>query len=175
MNEVAVKIDEAIRKNTYGVGEVLPDYEKLSELFGGTIEQVRAGVGDLVYEGVLERVPSNKDQVRIRPQYLWDVVRGNHSFTGEAKKRGQKPGNKILTFETRKAWPQIIQRLDLSEGDDVLVMERLLFADEKPVGLEFSYMPAKYYEGVTREMYEGGQSTFAVMEERGTDSRYRSG
>ncbi|HVI42799.1 MAG TPA: UTRA domain-containing protein, partial [Anaerovoracaceae bacterium] len=100
-------------------------------------------------------------------QYLWDVVRGNHSFTGEAKKRGQKPGNRIVTFETRKAWPQIIQRLELEEGEDVLVMERLLLADDKAVGLEFSYMPARYYEGATREMFEGGHSTFAVMEERG--------
>lgn len=167
MNEIAVKIDAAIREKKFKTDEILPDYEKLAAMFGGNLEEVRNGIGDLVYEGVLERVPSNNEQVRVRASYLWDVVRGNHSFTGEAKKRGQKPGNKILTFETRKAWPQIIQRLNLAEGEDVLVMERLLYADDKTVGLEFSYMPAKYYEGVTREMYEGGQSTFAVMEERG--------
>ncbi len=167
MNEIAVKIDAAIREKKFETDEILPGYEKLAAMFGGNMEEVRNGIGDLVYEGVLERVPSNNEQVRVRDPYLWDVVRGNHSFTGEAKKRGQKPGNKILTFETRKAWPQIMQRLDLAENEDVLVMERLLYADDKTVGLEFSYMPAKYYEGVTREMYEGGQSTFAVMEERG--------
>lgn len=167
MNQIAVKIYAAIGENRFKVNEVIPTYGELAEEFGGTIEQVECGIGDLVYEGVLERVPCCKDKVRVRAGYLWDVVRGNHSFTGEAKKRGQKPGNKILTFEKRKAWPQILQRLQLSEGEDVLVMERLLLADEKPVGLEFSYMPAKYYEGATREMFEGGHSTFAVMEERG--------
>lgn len=167
MNEIAVKIDAAIRSGRFRADEVFPGFEELAAEFGGTVEQVRYGIGDLVYEGVLERVPAVKDRVRIRAGYLWDVVRGNHSFTGEAKKRGQKPGNRILTFETRKAWPQIIQRLSLEEGEEVLVMERLLLADDKPVGIEFSYMPARYYEGATREMFEGGHSTFAVMEEKG--------
>jgi GntR family transcriptional regulator len=166
MNEIAVKIDAAIRKDRFNVDEILPSCEELAIEFGGTVEQVKYGIGDLVYEGVLERVPSS-NKVRVRAGYLWDIVRGNHSFTGEAKKRGQRPGNRILTFEKRTAWPQIIQRLQLNEGEEVLVMERLLLADEKPVGLEFSYMPAKYYEGITREMFEGGHSTFGVMEERG--------
>jgi len=167
MNQAAVKIYDAIQKNRFKVNEVLPSYEDLARELGETEEQVEYGVGDLVYEGVLERVPGSRDKVRVRACYLWDVVRGNHSFTGEAKKRGQKPGNRILTFERRKVWPQIMQRLQLNEDEEVLVMERLLLADEKPVGLEFSYMPAKYYEGATREMFEGGHSTFAVMEERG--------
>ncbi|HWQ78641.1 MAG TPA: GntR family transcriptional regulator [Anaerovoracaceae bacterium] len=167
MNEIAVKIDAAIRANQFQADEVFPDCGELAAKFGGTVEQIQYGIGDLIYEGVLERVPADPDRVRIRAGYLWDVVRGNHSFTGEAKKRGQKPGNRILTFETRKVWPQIIQRLSLEEGEEVLVMERLLLADDKPVGLEFSYMPARYYEGATREMFEGGHSTFAVMEEKG--------
>jgi len=129
------------------------------------VKAVMEGLGDLVYEGVL--LKDGEGQYSVREEYLWDVVRGNHSFTGEAKKRGQKPGNRIVTFEKRKAWPQIISRLALEEGDDVLIMERLLLADEKPVGLEFSYMPAKYYGDATKEMFEGGQSTFKLMEEKG--------
>jgi GntR family transcriptional regulator len=167
MNEFAVKIDAAIRAGEFQADKDFPDCGELAARFGGTGEEARNGIGDLIYEGVLERIPAENGRVRIRAPYQWDVVRGNHSFTGEAKKRGQKPGNRILTFETRKAWPQVIKRLGLEEGEDVLVMERLLLADDRPVGLEYSYMPAKYYEGATREMFEGGHSTFAVMEEKG--------
>lgn len=167
MNKAAVTIDQAIRGGAYAGTAALPSVADLAEEYGHSEEETRDGLSDLVYEGVLERVPGQASAVRIRAAYLWDVVRGNHSFTSEAKQRGQKPGNRILTFETRRAWPQIIQRLQLEEGDDILVMERLLFGGETPVGLEFSYMPAKYYEGATREMFEGGQSTFSVMEGRG--------
>jgi GntR family transcriptional regulator len=164
MNDLAIKICADIKKGTYKAGETLPDITSLAGKYGYDAEFTREGVGDLVYEGVAERVPGDMKNVRIRKPYLWDIVTGNHSFTGEAKKRGQKPGNRILTFEKRPAWPQVARRLKLNEGDEVNVMERLLLADEHPVGLEYSYMPSKFYAGVTREMFEGGKSTFAVME-----------
>ena len=167
MNALAVKMYDAIRKGEYKENEVMPDVAALVAKFGGDEKTVREGIGDLVYEGALERVPGHGEQVRVRKPYLWGLVTGNHSFTGEAKKRGQKPGNRILTFEKRPAWPHVAKRLQLEEGDEVNVMERLLFADDKVVGLEFSYMPSKFYPGVEREMFEGGKSTFAVMEKFG--------
>lgn len=167
MNDLAVKIYDVIRAGEYKAGEILPADAALSERFGSDEQAVKNGIGDLVYEGALERVPGNAEQVRVRAPYLWDLVTGNHSFTGEAKKRGQKPGNRILTFEKRPAWPQVAKRLQLGEGDEVNVLERLLLADDKVVGLEFSYMPSKFYAGVEREMFEGGKSTFAVMEKFG--------
>ncbi|MEA5050469.1 MAG: GntR family transcriptional regulator [Oscillospiraceae bacterium] len=167
MNRIAVKMYDSIRKGEYKENDLFPDVAALVKKYGGSEDDVRAGIGDLIYEGALERVPGHADQVRVRKQSLWGLVTGNHSFTGEAKKRGQKPGNKILTFEKRPAWPQVAKRLQLEEGDEVNVMERLLFADDHVVGLEFSYMPTKFYPGVTREMFEGGKSTFAVMEKFG--------
>lgn len=167
MNALAVKIYDVIRKGEYKTGEILPDIATLAAKFESDEQTVKSGIGDLVYEGALERVPDGDGQVRVRVPYLWDLVTGNHSFTGEAKKRGQKPGNRILTFEKRPAWPQVAKRLQLKEGDEVNVLERLLLADDRVVGLEFSYMPSKFYGGVEREMFEGGKSTFAVMEKFG--------
>ncbi len=167
MNALAVKVYDAIRKGEYKTGDVMPSVADLCGKFGGEEKEMREGLGDLVYEGALERVPGQDGAVRVREASLWGLVTGNHSFTGEAKKRGQKPGNRILTFEKRPAWPQVAKRLQLEEGDEVNVMERLLLADDKVVGLEFSYMPSKFYAGVEREMFEGGKSTFAVMEKFG--------
>ena len=166
MNPIAVKIDTDIFAGKYIQGGALPDVKTLAKEYNASEEEVRHAIGDLVYEGELSHLGGAED-VTVRKPYLWGKVGGNHSFTGNAKKNGQKPGNRILTFEKRTAWRQIRERLQLDEGEEVLVMERLLFADETPVGLEFSYMPAKYYEGVTREMFEGGVSTFALMREQG--------
>ncbi|MCQ4863961.1 GntR family transcriptional regulator [Pseudoflavonifractor phocaeensis] len=167
MNTFAVKMYDAILNGEFKTGEPLPDIHSLAGRFEGDEQNIAEGIGDLVYEGALERVPGRSDQVRVRAPYLWDLVTGNHSFTGEAKRRGQKPGNRILTFEKRPAWPQVAKRLQLELGDEVNVMERLLLADGQVVGLEFSYMPSKFYPGVEREMFEGGKSTFAVMEKFG--------
>lgn len=167
MNKIAVAIYDLLKKGEFDNQDYMPSAEEFAERFKCDLQLVKDGIGDLIYEGDLERVPVHPDRVRIRKPYLWGVVRGNHSFTGEAKKHGQKPGAKILTFEKRPAWPQVAKRLGLEVGDEVNVMERLLFADETVVGLEFSYMPSKFYPGVERAMFEGGKSTFAVMEQWG--------
>jgi Transcriptional regulators len=163
MNTQAVRLYEQIREGAYQDGEVIPDVETLAREFA---EALRNGIGDLIYEGVLERDLKNPENVRVRKPDLWDVVGGNHSFTTEAKKRGQKPGNKIVGFQKRPVWPQVKKRLELSDGEEVYVMERIIYADKTPVGLEFSYLPAKLYEGLTKELFEGGKSSFKIMEEK---------
>ena len=48
-------------------------------------------------------------------------------------------------------------------------MERLRLADDAPVAIEISYFPAKFYPGITPDLFteEGsGQSSFAVMEQK---------
>ncbi|NTW71800.1 MAG: GntR family transcriptional regulator [Eubacteriaceae bacterium] len=166
MNRLAVKIYGEIKAGEFKEGEILPTIKDLVKKYGASEEDVRNGIGDLIYEGVLQRNPKNIEEVKVKKPYPWGIVGGNHSFTNEAKKRGQKPGNRVLTFEKRAAWPQVMKRLQLNEGDEVVVLERLLLADEEKVGLEFSYMPSKLYPGVTRDMFEGGGSTFKVMQEK---------
>jgi GntR family transcriptional regulator len=169
MNDLAIKLYDDIRKGSYKKRySVLPSISALAAKYEVDEETVRNGIGDLAYEGVVEKVPGSRSgRVRLRRPYPWDVVAGNHSYSGEAKRRGQKADNRILTFEKRPAWPQVAHRLKLEEGEPVNVMERLLLADDKPVALEFSYMPSKFYDGMTKEMFEGGKSAFAVMESYG--------
>lgn len=166
MNSLAVKIYGDIQTGEFKEGQTLPPTDVLAKKYQADAETIQKGIGDLVYEGALQRNPQNIKEVIVKKPYLWDIVGGNHSFTNEAKKRGQKPGNRVLTFEKRQAWPQVIKRLQLNEGDEVVVLERLLLAGEERVGLEFSYMPSKLYPGVSRDMFEGGGSTFKVMQEK---------
>ena len=76
---------------------------------------------------------------------------------------------RILTFETMPSWPVVRERLQLDVGDEVTIMERLRLADGEPLALEYSYFPAKYYPGITADMFMGGgagQSSFKVMQEK---------
>ena len=74
---------------------------------------------------------------------------------------------KILNWELVDSWSSIAKRLELEPGDKVQIMERLRTSNEDPVAIEISYFPAKFYPGITPELFteEGtGQSSFAVME-----------
>jgi GntR family transcriptional regulator len=169
MNAVARDVQKRIAAGEFSGGDTLPGVVELAANYGESEQSVELALGDLVYEGVVERNPENRSQFRVPAYSLWGTITGNHSFTKEARKREMDPGVRILTFEKRPAWPQVMERLDLKEGDEVFVMERLRLADDRPVALEFSYMPAKLYPDVTRDMFEesgAGQSSFKVMQEK---------
>ncbi|MEW6244214.1 MAG: GntR family transcriptional regulator [Bacillota bacterium] len=169
MNTVAQRIHDQIKSQRYKPGQALPDVEELCRAFDSDAATVERAIGDLIYEGILERDPANRDIVRVPKHTLWGTITGNHSFTREARKRNMVPGVNILTFVVQPAWHEVQERLQLQPGEEVIVMERLRTAGGRPLALEFSYMPAKFYPGVTREMFESGgeeQSSFKVMQER---------
>lgn len=169
MNRIAMQLQNELEDSTWAPAEPLPRVDELSARYGCTPDEVTVAIGDLIYEGLLERDPSQREIVRRVKSPLWGTITGNHSLTKEARKRGEEPGTEILTFDTVSAWPIVQNRLQLQAGDEVIIMERLRTADGVPVSLEFSYYPAKLYPGMTIDMFTGsgeGQSSFKIMQER---------
>ncbi|MEJ2012447.1 MAG: GntR family transcriptional regulator [Anaerolineales bacterium] len=169
MNRATLQLLHDLEDSLWAHGQPLPSLDQMAERYRATTAEVEAAVRDLIYEGLLERDPSNREIVRRVKSPLWGTITGNHSLTKEAKRRGEEPGTEILTFETLPAWPAVAERLALALSDEVIIMERLRTASGIPVSLEFSYYPAKLYPGMTIEMFTGGgegQSSFKIMQEK---------
>jgi GntR family transcriptional regulator len=170
MNRYFFLIEEMIASGEFQPGQALPTAAELAGRLGGTQEEVAQALSELVYEGELERVrPQPLDTLRVPSFQLWGTLTGHHSITSEARKRGMRPGVEIVNWELADAWPSIQKRLALEPGDKVQIMERVRDADGDPVAIEISYFPAKYYPGITPDLFtdEGsGQSSFAVMEQK---------
>ncbi len=170
MNRLFQQIQQRIESGEFKPGELLPSVSELQEMFNASEDELRRATSELIYEGFLERVrlePS--DQVRVPGYKLWGTLGGIHSVTQEARKRKQEPGTKVLSFDIVLVWSSVGKRLQLGSDEEVVVMERLRTADGKPVAIETSYYPARYYPGITKEMFEGkgaGQSSFEVMEKK---------
>jgi GntR family transcriptional regulator len=151
-------------------GETLPSVSELQKEFNVSEDEVQKALSELIYEGFLERVrPKPSDQVRVPGYKLWGTLGGIHSVTQEARKRKQDPGTQVSSFDIVPVWPYVAKRLQLGPDEEVVVMERLRTADEEPVAIETSYYPARFYPGITKEMFEGkgtGQSSFEVMEKK---------
>jgi GntR family transcriptional regulator len=59
--------------------------------------------------------------------------------------------------------------MELEPGDQIQIMERLRSSNGVPIAIETSYFPAKFYPGITQDLFTGGgsgQSSFAVMEKK---------
>lgn len=169
MHPIARSLYQKISTGEYLSNQHLPSVSELQDQFESSEGDIQEALGDLVYEGIIERHPARPGVFRVPGYALWGTITGNHSVTKEAKKRNMVPGVRILKFQTVPAWPAVQARLQLEPEDEVIVMERLRLADDEPVQVEYSYMPAKLYPGVTRDMFESkgeGQSSFNVMQDK---------
>jgi GntR family transcriptional regulator len=168
MNKLFLDLHRRIQSGEYRPGDKLPGLDALMTQAGVSEAEARRALAELVYEGVIERErPAPAEVLQVPAQALWGTLTGNHSITKEAKRRGLEPGVAILSFETSPAWPALAERLQLEVGAAVVVMERLRSASGEPVAIEVSYFPAKYYPGITPDMFTEsgtGQSSFEVME-----------
>jgi GntR family transcriptional regulator len=170
MNNCVLAIEELIRSGEFEAGAPLPPLSELAQRLDASEDEVTEAITELIYEGELERVrPEPLETFRVPAKKLWGTLGGNHSITKEAKKRGEAPGVEILRWESVDSWPGIQRRMQLEPGDKVQIMERLRSADGVPIAIETSYFPAKFYPGITQDLFTKkgkGQSSFAVMQEK---------
>lgn len=170
MKKAFYELEQVLANGEFKAGEILPSASELSERFGCSEQEIEEALSELIYEGSLERVlPQPMVEIRVPAVKLWNTLRGSHSITKEAKKLGVDPGVKIIRWELVDVWPDLGRRLALAPGEKVQIMERLRYAGDEPVAIEVSYFPAKFYPGITEDLFteEGtGISSFKVMEEK---------
>lgn len=170
MNRYFIELEKLIHSEEFKPGASLPPVKELAQRFNASEEEIEEAISELIYEGELERArPKPPVEVCIPSRKLWGTLGGSHSITKEAKKRGENPGVKILNWQLVDAWPSIAKRLALEPGDKVQIMERMRDAGGVPVAIEISYFPAKFYPGITQDLFTAkgdGQSSFAVMEQK---------
>ncbi len=170
MNAYFLELEKAISGGEFKPGGALPDVSSLAARFGGTEDEIRDALSELVYEGLLERrLPLPSQDLVVPERQAWGILGGNHSITKESKKRGEEPGVEIIGWQLVRGWPSICQRMDLGPDEEVQIMERLRTSNGIPVGIEVSYFPTKFYPGITPDLFTSrgtGQSSFAVMEQK---------
>ncbi|MFV0561166.1 MAG: GntR family transcriptional regulator [Enterococcus sp.] len=79
---------------------------------------------------------------------------GAYSFTEEMKKLGRKPTTIILEFNQIEATKQLAKKMNIHLGDIVFKIKRLRLANDAPLMVERSYLPAKSFIGLTQELLE---------------------
>jgi hypothetical protein len=76
---------------------------------------------------------------------------GTYSFTEQMRKMGRVPKTTILDFELRGAPKHVASYLDMHIGEPVIRMKRLRWANDVPMMVETTYLPANEFVGLTQE------------------------
>lgn len=130
------EIEQAIRLRLAKMapGDALPSDADLCQEFGVSRMTARNAVHRLAQEGLVVRVPGRGSFVGESPTHR----RANSllSFSNEMRRRGRTPSSQLLTRALRSPTKEEAARLQLKDGEKVVLVKRIRLADGEPIAVE---------------------------------------
>jgi GntR family transcriptional regulator len=137
-----VALGDAIASGALKPGAVLPAERELALELGISRVTVRRAMAELVRNGlVIQRHGSGTYVSGTRERVVQSLSR-LYSFSEDMTSRGRMPGTLWLGRELSVANADEARRLEISNGEPIVRMRRLRLADNEPIALETSLIPA---------------------------------
>lgn len=134
-------------------GDMLPSERDLSETYGLSRTTVRLAMRELEDMGMVTRRHGKGTFVASSSREATNLM-GTYSFTEQMRSHGRVPSTRVLEFDIREASKPVASRMEISLGEKVIRLRRLRLADEVPMMVERTYLPASCFVGLTREALE---------------------
>lgn len=150
-------------ENDMEPGDLLPSERKLSQQYGLSRTTVRQAMGELEALGLVTRVHGRGTFVS-RSRAEATNLSDTYSFTDQMRQAGRKPQTKILEFKLMEAPKQVADQLDVRLGAYIYELQRLRLADDVPMMLERTYLPAAQFIGLTYDEI-ASQPLYEIMEQ----------
>lgn len=136
------KILEAIHNGELKPGDKLPTELELSETNNVSRVTVRAALDALTSDGYLVRIPGkgtfiSKDKIKK------DVAK-TIGFSDTCKLQNKVPGAKVLKCVIEDATASDQEHLGINSGDKIINIERIRYADDVPISVEYSRFPSSF-------------------------------
>ena len=154
--QLAAQIRARIVSGELGDGDRLPSEAQFGERHGVSRVTVRQALADLERDGLLERAPGKGTFVRAPRQPLQGLTRLS-GFSEHARAAGMAAGYRVVRVGEERAPVEVARRLGLEERT-AYVVERVLLANGRPVGMHASWLPP----WLTREARPGALSADAL-------------
>lgn len=160
--QIVEHIKSIIEKGELKPGDCLPSEREFAERYGISRMTVRQAVNELVSEGYLYRIRGKG--TFIAEKKIEQKLAGLTSFTEDMRARGMEPSSKLIRFEIVPANNKLAKQLGIKENAPVYDIVRIRLADNEPMALENTYIPANLVKGLTEEIIS--QSLYSYIEEK---------
>lgn len=134
----AVKAQLLSLLSELGEGALLPAERDLAGRYGVARSTLRQAIQELTVEGRL-RAFRGRGTFVAAPKLIQPL--GLVSYTEAVRDAGRRPGRRVVTIERRAASEEQAAELRIPAEAPVWHLERVLLADDEPLGLESTYLP----------------------------------
>lgn len=137
------KLQKEIENGDRPAGSKIPTENELSVQYNVSRVTVRKALTKLSDMGYLDR-KSGKGTFVAEKKLQRGLSNGVISFTEMCKLMGIKPGARIIKIALEDPAPREVELMHLQPEEKVLVLERIRYADDKPVILELNKFPESF-------------------------------
>ena len=142
----------------------IPSERHLETLYNVSRTTIRQALGILIRQGYLYR--EHGRGTFVSPQKLQKGMTELTSFSEDMQKRGLTPGDVILEMGSVDIPPKIGQLLDLDPDiKQLFKIERIRLADNKPMGLQTSYLVLNDNQVIEQKELEEIGSLYKILRE----------
>lgn len=138
---------DRIEKNIYVPGQTHLTEAELMNEFGLSRTTVRQTMSDLVNEGILERHKGIGTLI-LEKKNEFEYIKANN-FTIDTNDIIE---TKLISFEIGKPDFNTIKNMNLSENDEVYILNRLRSDKNGPLSFSCSNIPVKYFPNLERDL-----------------------
>jgi GntR family transcriptional regulator len=163
--QLANILRQQIENGDFQPYDAIPSERQLEQRYNLSRPTIRQAIDLLSRQGYLFRVHGKGTFVS--PPKLQKGILELTSFSEDMRKRGLKPGQRILEFGYVKPDSKIRQQLVITDNESkVLRIKRLRYGDEEPMGLQDSFLALDSAQTITREEIEEKGSIYVILQEK---------
>lgn len=146
--QIQSDLRDRIRSGDLPPGARVETELELMERHGVSRATVRQALAGLVAEGLLE-IRRGLGTFAAVPRFE-HTLGGFYSYSREIERHGRRPGTRVLGLGLEPAGEQAALALVITPSTPVVALRRVRLADEEPLVLETSYLPAARFPGLER-------------------------
>lgn len=124
-------------------GTRIPTEKELSEKYHLSRVTVRKSLAALADAGYLER-KSGKGTFIAEKKMQRNLASSVLSFSEMCRMMNMSPGAKTIKIALEEPAPKEVERMNLTSGENIVVLERIRYADGKPIMLECNKFPESF-------------------------------
>jgi GntR family phosphonate transport system transcriptional regulator len=144
--QIASQLQQAIGAHAYAPGARLPTEAELSQHFRVNRHTVRRALEELS-RAALVRVEQGRGSF-VAEDVIEYAVEPRTRFAEWIRKQNKEPSGQVLQLKETAATAQVAIGLGIRAGARVVLLERLGFADDRPVSLTCHHFPAARFRGL---------------------------
>lgn len=144
--------------------ETIPSERELEKMYHVSRITIREAISILIHQGYLFREQGRGTFVS--PQKLQKPLQKLTSFSEDMVNRGLAPGQRILSIERVRPPERVARNLEVEPDAFVECIVRIRLANNRPIGLQTSYLSLPEGESITREELEASGSLYTILKTR---------